>query len=148
MSYLKCISNALRDGEMTSDAADAHRIEYDKQFKKFKDQGMTDVEAERMAAKETWDVKLQERIEKKRQALQQARINAQNKFQIENYKNVKGENDIIEGIRSVFDQDAANQILSITNLKRTELGMVHAPLASFMEKFRTGYFRASLWIYR
>ena len=69
MSYLKCISNALRDGEMTSDAADAHRIEYDKQFKKFKDQGMTDVEAERMAAKETWDVKLQERIEKKRQAL-------------------------------------------------------------------------------
>ena len=140
MSYLKCISNALRDGEMTSDAADAHRIEYDKQFKKFKDQGMTDVEAERMAAKETWDVKLQERIEKKRQALQQARINAQNKFQIENYKNVKGENDIIEGIRSVFDQDAANQILSITNLKRTELGMVHAPLASFMEKFRTGYF--------
>ena len=35
MSYLKCISNALRDGEMTSDIADAHRIEYNKQFKKF-----------------------------------------------------------------------------------------------------------------
>ena len=28
MSYLKCISNALRDGEMTSDAADAHRINF------------------------------------------------------------------------------------------------------------------------
>ena len=140
MSYLKCISNALRDGEMTSDAADAHRIEFDKQFKKFKNNGMTDIEAERMAAKETWDVKLQERIEKKRQALQQARVNAQNKFQAENYRNVKGEKDIIEGIRSILDQDAANQILSVTNLKRTELGMVHAPLAAFMEKFRTGYF--------
>ena len=140
MSYLKCISNALRDGEMTSDAADAHRIEFNKQFKKHKDQGMTDIEAERMAAKETWDNKLQDRIAKKNQALKQARINAQNKFQIENYKNVKGKKDIIEGIRSIFDQDAGNQILSITNLKRTELGMVHAPLAAFMEKFRTGYF--------
>ena len=140
MSYLKCISNALRDGEMTSDAADAHRIEFDKQFKKYKDQGMTDIEAERMAAKETWDNKLADRIAKKNQALKQARINAQNKFQIENYKNVKGKKDIIEGIRSIFDQDAGNQILSITNLKRTELGMVHAPLAAFMEKFRTGYF--------
>ena len=140
MSYLKCISNALRDGEMTSDAADAHRIEINKQFKKHKDQGMTDIEAERMAAKETWDNKLQDRIAKKNQALKQARINAQNKFQIENYKNVKGKKDIIEGIRSIFDQDAGNQILSITNLKRTELGMVHAPLAAFMEKFRTGYF--------
>ena len=140
MSYLKCISNALRDGEMTSDAADAHRIEFNKQFKKFKDQGMTDIEAERMAAKETWDNKLADRIAKKNQALKQARINAQNKFQIENYKNVKGEKDIIEGIRSILDQDASNQILSVTNLKRTELGMVHAPLAAFMEKFRTGYF--------
>ena len=140
MSYLKCISNALRDGEMTSDAADAHRIEFNKQFKKFKDKGMTDIEAERMAAKETWDNKLADRIAKKNQALKQARINAQNKFQIENYKNVKGKKDIIEGIRSIFDQDAGNQILSITNLKRTELGMVHAPLAAFMEKFRTGYF--------
>jgi hypothetical protein len=101
---------------------------------------MTDIEAERMAAKETWDNKLADRIAKKNQALKQARINAQNKFQIENYKNVKGKKDIIEGIRSIFDQDAANQILSITNLKRTELGMVHAPLAAFMEKFRTGYF--------
>ena len=111
MSYLKCISNALRDGEMTSDAADAHRIEFNKQFKKFKDQGMTDIEAERMAAKETWDNKLADRIAKKNQALKQARINAQNKFQIENYKNVKGEKDIIEGIRSILDQDASNQTL-------------------------------------
>ena len=39
MSYLKCISNALRDGEMTSDAADAHRIEFDKQYKKFINKG-------------------------------------------------------------------------------------------------------------
>ncbi len=69
MSYLKCISNALRDGEMTSDAADAHRIEFNKQFKKHKDQGMTDIEAERMAAKETWDNKLQDRIAKKKSSI-------------------------------------------------------------------------------
>jgi len=56
MSYLKCISNALRDGEMTSDAADAHRIEFDKQYQKAKNKGMNDFEAERFAAKETWDV--------------------------------------------------------------------------------------------
>ena len=140
MSYLKCISNALRDGEMTSDAADAHRIEFDKQYQKAKNKGMNDFEAERFAAKETWDVKLQERIFKKNQALKQARVNAQNKFTALNHKNVKGEKDIIEGIRSIFDQDGSNQIVSITNLKRTELSLVHAPLAEFMEKFRTGYF--------
>jgi len=140
MSYLKCISNALRDGEMASDAADAHRIEFDKQYKKFKDKGLNDFEAERAAAKETWDVKLQERIRKKRSVLLQARVNAQNKFTAQNHTNVKGEKDIIEGIRSIFDQDAGNQILSITNMKRTEIGLVHAPLAAFMEKFRTSYF--------
>ena len=140
MSYLKCISNALRDGEMTSDAADAHRIEFDKQYQKAKNKGMNDFEAERFAAKETWDVKLQDRIVKKNQALKQARVNAQNKFTALNHKNVKGEKDIIEGIRSIFDQDGSNQIVSITNLKRTELSLVHAPLAEFMEKFRTGYF--------
>ena len=43
MSYLKCISNALRDGEMTSDAADAHRIEFDKQYQKAKNKGMNDL---------------------------------------------------------------------------------------------------------
>jgi len=140
MSYLKCISNALRDGEMTSDAADAHRIEFDKQFKKYKDKGMNDFEAERAAAKDTWDTKLEDRLRQKNQALKQATANAQNKFTAENYINVKGDKDIIEGIRSIFDQDAGNQILSITNMKRTELGLVHAPLAAFMEKFRTGYF--------
>ena len=67
MSYLKCISNALRDGEMTSDAADAHRIEFDKQYKKFKSQGFNDFEAERAAAKETWDVQLEKRIRSKRE---------------------------------------------------------------------------------
>ena len=140
MSYLKCISNALRDGEMASDAADAHRIEFDKQYKKFKDKGLNDFEAERAAAKETWDVKLHERIRKKRNVLLQARVNAQNKFTAQKYTNLKGEKDIIEGIRSIFDQDAGNQILSITNMKRTEIGLVHAPLAAFMEKFRTSYF--------
>jgi hypothetical protein len=140
MSYLKCISNALRDGEMTSDAADAHRIEFQKQYDKFKSQGYNDFEAERAAAKETWDVQQEKRIRSKRNALYQARVQAQNKFTAENYKNVKGEKDIIEGIRSIFDQDAGNQILSITNMKRTELGLVHAPLAKFMEKYRTSYF--------
>ena len=140
MSYLKCISNALRDGEMTSDAADAHRIEFDKQYKKFKSQGFNDFEAERAAAKETWDVQLEKRIRSKRNALFQARTQAQNKFTVENYTDVKGNKDIIEGIRSIFDQDAGNQILSITNMKRTELGLVHAPLAQFMEKYRTSYF--------
>ena len=140
MSYLKCISNALRDGEMTSDAADAHRIEFDKQYNKFKSQGFNDFEAERAAAKETWDVQLEKRIRSKRNALFQARTQAQNKFTVENYRDVKGNKDIIEGIRSIFDQDAGNQILSITNMKRTELGLVHAPLAKFMEKYRTSYF--------
>ena len=140
MSYLKCISNALRDGEMTSDAADAHRIEFDKQYQKAKNKGMNDFEAERFAAKETWDVKLQDRIFKKNQALKQARANAQNKFTALNHQNVKGEKDIIEGIRSIFDQDGSNQIVSITNMKRSELSLVHAPLAEMMEKFRTGYF--------
>ena len=65
MSYLKCISNALRDGEMTSDAADAHRIEFQKQYDKFKSQGYNDFEAERAAAKETWDVQQEKRIRSK-----------------------------------------------------------------------------------
>ena len=101
---------------------------------------MESFEAERFAAKETWDVKLQDRIVKKNQALKQARVNAQNKFTALNHKNIKGKKDIIEGIRSIFDQDGSNQILSITNMIGTELSLVHAPLAEFMEKFRTGYF--------
>jgi len=110
MSYLKCISNALRDGEMTSDAADAHRIEFDKQYKKFINKGYNEFEAERAAAKETWDVKLQERISTRRNALHQARINAQNKFTLENYINHKGKKDMIEAARSILDQDAGNEI--------------------------------------
>ena len=140
MSYLKCISNALQAGKMTSDIADAHRIEFDKNFKKYKSKGYNDHEATRAAGKETYDFKTQERARKKVNALQQARVNAQNKFQTLNYKDAKGNKNIIEGVRSIFDQDAGNQILSITNMKRTELGLVHAPIAEFLEKFRTGYF--------
>jgi hypothetical protein len=140
MSYLECISNALKAGKMTSDIADAHRIEFDKNFKKYKGKGYNDHEATRAAGKETYDFKVQERARKKVNVLQQARVNAQNKFQTLIYKDVKGNKNIIEAIRSIFDQDAGNQILSITNMKRTELGLVHAPIAEFLEKFRTGYF--------
>ena len=101
---------------------------------------MESFEAERFAAKETWDVKLQERIFKKNQALKQARVNAQNKFTALNHKNVKGEKDIIEGIRSIFDQDGSNQIVSITNLKSTELSLVHAPLVRIYGKIYNGLF--------
>jgi len=140
MSYLKCISNALQAGKMTSDIADAHRIEFDKNFKKYKSKGYNDHEATRAAGKETYDFKVQERARKKVNALQQARVNAQNKFQTLIYKDAKGNKNIIEAVRSIFDQDAGNQILSVTNMKRTELGLVHAPIAEFLEKFRTGYF--------
>ena len=53
MSYLECISNALKAGKMTSDIADAHRIEFDKNFKKYKSKGYNDHEATRAAGKET-----------------------------------------------------------------------------------------------
>ena len=140
MSYMKCIANALNEGKMTSDIADAQKMEFERNFKKYKDLGMNEFEAERAAAKDTYDQLKIDNVNKKANVLKQARVNAQIDFTLKNYKNVKGVPDLIEAARSMLDQDAANNILSVTNLRRLELGLVHSPIASFMEKFRTGYF--------
>ena len=50
MSYLKCISNALRDGEDIR-CSRCSQNKFQKQYDKFKAQGYNDFEAERAAAK-------------------------------------------------------------------------------------------------
>ncbi len=140
MSYLNCISNGIKEGIIKEDIAKEQKELFENLERNYIGQGLNPTEASRAAAKDAYDQLIQNNIVKKRNALLQAQSQFETKFILDNYLDVKGKKNVVQAAKALFDQDTANSILSITNLKRTELGKAHAPLAEFMEKFRSGFF--------
>ena len=110
MSYLNCISNGVKEGIIKDDIAKEQKELFENLQRNYIGQGLNPTEQ------------------------------FQIKFILETHKDIKGNKNIVEAAKSLFDQQASNSILSITNLKRLEHGIAHEPIAEFMEQFRSGFF--------
>jgi hypothetical protein len=140
MSYLNCISNGVKEGIIKDDIAKEQKELFENLQRNYIGQGLNPTEASRAAGKDAYDKLIQNNIIKKANALKQAQAQFQIKFILETHKDIKGNKNIVEAAKSLFDQQASNSILSITNLKRLEQGIAHEPIAEFMEQFRSGFF--------
>ena len=93
MSYLTCISNAVKEGLVSEQQAQKQLELFNDLAIRFKGQGLDPTEAEIKAAKMAYDLAKIELAEKKRFLLKQKKVQDKIMAYIKSYRNTNGEVD-------------------------------------------------------
>ena len=91
MSYLKCISNAIKEGVVSKEQGAKQLALFEDLSIRFKGMGLDPTEAEIKAAKMAYDLAKIELAEKKRFLLKQKKVQDKIMAYIKSYKNINGE---------------------------------------------------------
>tara|TARA_R100001460_G_scaffold57179_1_gene96906 strand:- start:42 stop:2600 length:2559 start_codon:yes stop_codon:yes gene_type:complete len=103
MSLIDCINAATKKGIIPNNKSDDLKKMFDKSFKQYKDKGLTDIEANRLAGKETFESLEYQSINKKRQTtLQLQKYNEARKYLLETYKDKNGKINPPEAVKHIF----------------------------------------------
>lgn len=135
MSYLDCLNKAKISAASRKEAADIYNDLYQQE----RANGLTDVDADAIAAKETADIlEVQKAAEKKRavKTIQTQRTILKN---LDTYKNANGEADYAEAALAMFETNGLNNFPAIEGRRKVILGQTHAQMAGFLEEFEAKY---------
>lgn len=135
--FKQCIINGVREGNITEDQAQRLKDNLEELQDIYQNQkGMSKPEAERAAAKDTYDQMKIEFAEKLRfTLLQRKRINELT-ARLANYRNIKGEKDIANAARSVYAHDNLSSEVSIERVVDIERGKAHKLMVGILDQFR------------
>ena len=137
MSYLTCISNAVKEGLVSEKQAQKQLELFNDLSIRFKGQGLDPTEAEIKAAKMAYDLAKIELAEKKRFLLKQKKVQDKIMAYIKSYKNINGEVDYAQAARSILDYNNFDpRFASITAQMEFVEGKAHELLVKVMDEQR------------
>ena len=133
--FRKCIINGAKEGLISQTQAHKlqdmlNELEDYFQFKK----GLDRSEAQRAAAKKTYDQLKIDSAEKLRSTLLQRKVMDQIQDRLLNYRNSKGETDIPNAVRSMYAHDNYSTEFSIERLVDMERGKAHALMNEVLDQ--------------
>ena len=133
--FRKCIINGAKEGLISQTQAHKlqdmlNELEDFYQFKK----GLDRSEAQRVAAKKTYDQLKIDSAEKLRSTLLQRKVMDQLQDRILNYKNKYGEVDIPSAVRSIYAHDNYSNQFSIERLVDIERSKAHTLLVNVLDQ--------------
>jgi len=110
MSLIDCINAATKKGIIPNNKSDDLKKMFDKSFKQYKDKGLTDIEANRLAGKETFESLEYQSINKKRQTtLQLQKYHEARKYLLETYKDKNGKINPPEAVKFIFSKRSIHE---------------------------------------
>ena len=133
--FRKCIINGAKEGLISQTQAHKlqdmlNELEDYFQFKK----GLDRSEAQRAAAKKTYDQLTTDSAEKLRATLLQRKVMDQIQDRLLNYRNSKGEVDVPNAVRSMYAHDNYSTEFSIERLVDMERGKAHALMNNVLDQ--------------
>lgn len=120
MSLRNCINDAEADGSITKEQADRARDLFGERYKQYLEV-MGDAQAASKAAGDTFDALKFEAMERKRRKSLQIKTWARLQYGLDNYRNLKNEEDYGRAALAFFEQDqtSSKYFLSVTQLQNT-----------------------------
>mgnify|MGYP003629891623 CR=1 FL=1 len=110
MSLIDCINAATKKGIIPNDKSSDLKKMFDTSFQQYKNKGLTDLEANRLAGKETFESLEYQSINKKRQTtLQLQKYDKARKYLLEEYKDKNGKINPPEAVKFIFASRAMRE---------------------------------------
>lgn len=135
MNFQDCLDNAARDGAISKENAEFLKRRYSDFQKKFASQGSM---ADAAASKALSDLMKAETAHQRKKAKLAIKITKKVDYALRNHKNARGEHDIAEGARMLFEHFGEAQFDDVAGRQKAIIGMAHAKMADMMQHFRRG----------
>ena len=105
MSYKDCITNGIAEGNVTKNQADEQIKLFDEKVEEYLAKGMSQADAEKQAAKDSFDIFKYEAAEKKRRELLTLKAQQSISKHFKTYRNMNGEIDYGNAGISILSPD-------------------------------------------
>jgi len=136
-SFRNCILNGVKEGLISENQAQKLKNNLDELEEFYQvNKGLNKTEAEKLAAKKTYDELQIENAEKFRATLLQKKRIDEISSRLENYRNVNGEKDYANAVRSIYAHDLVSKDVSIERLVDIERGKAHQLMANVLDEFK------------
>lgn len=135
MSFIDCIKKGKLSTRSQKEAIDL----YNDRFTEQKRGGLSDVDADAIAAKETADIlEFQKAAEKKRQ-IKMVQVQRTISKNLDTYRNAKGEVDYAEAAINMIEAPRDSKFATVEGRRQAILSQVHGHIAGFLEKYEAKY---------
>ena len=134
-TFKKCVEDGVAAGEITQEQADEYGNLFDDLAEQYNKQ-MGPGPAETKAGIDAAAAVRKKSIERKRQALLQAKTWKQINLDMQNYRTITGQQDMNKAALSFFEQDATSKYASITQLQQTIERSATRKMDKFLATFR------------
>lgn len=136
MSYKQCLANGLNEGVITKEQYDEQLEFLGMQERYYKGQGLNPTEASIKAAKDAYEVARVTSKEKKRNNRLTMAVQIRLKKYLQQYRNVKGEEDYANAAKAVYARDDNAPFASIETLVQEELSIVQKYMDEFLAQLK------------
>ena len=139
MSYKDCITNGIAEGNVTKNQADEQIKLFDEKVEEYLAKGMSQADAEKQAAKDSFDIFKYEAAEKKRRELLTLKAQQSISKHFKTYRNMNGEVDYGNAGISILSPDDYSPYVTVENQVKVIKGQAHKILVDVLDTFKPGF---------